>query len=114
MAEKNVMYDAILSALKSGDMTAREISAATGIPPKKIANRIQGSRYSGTVNRKVFVVGRRVDRFRREPIYSLNRPPVEQTKQARTVNQRYVSEFREIDRETYDIYQGRNLAMLAR
>lgn len=107
---KPQVYNLIVTTLRNQDMTAAELAAALSLPAKRIANSIQAARQS-TKNTPIYVARRAAGK----PVYSLTPPLVSlPSKSSRNVNPRYVPPFREITPQEHDMWQHKNLALLAR
>ena len=111
MAKKTGNIHMIRAVLKSGDMTAEQISRVTGITALQVRNAIQSGRKCG--DNAVYTVGAVLIGKSRFSIYSINKP-FKEAVQLPDRPRRYVPEFREMTEQSYDLYAARNLAMLAR
>jgi hypothetical protein len=111
MAKHNGLRSKILKALEQNkEMYAHEIADAVGSTSRKVSNAIFAMqevyriKQHGTRNAKCIYSLKPIEGMIHEVI-----TPVKKDKL-----KRYVPEFQEMQTGSYDLYAGRNLAMLAR
>lgn len=107
---KTPIYDDIVKALERGDMSNDEIAKATGHTKLQIRNAIASARQRKRQT-PLYVVGYLGPRDR-IAVYSLTQKS--KPAQKKHLHPRYAPEFETMSPHDYDLYAGRNLAMLAR
>lgn len=109
MAKHNGLRSKILKALQQKkEMYASEIADVVGVPARNVSNamfrmpQVYRIKNYGTRNAKCIYSLKPIEGMIDDVIVSKQKP------------RRYVPEFQEMQTGSYNLYEGRNLAMLAR